>query len=244
MGETVLHPLARRWVMPVLLSGVTLFTACASVSKDQAETEALMWDAARECKQRYLTIQSVDRIDHYGRLHFTAHGSGPENAAFLRCYHETTDEKIRTAANIPAERVVLDDARARRIVVRGQLTGGALVVPARINGSADARLLVDTGSTWTLLSPKLASQLELPIGLNTRRSVVVLAGGQEVAVPRVRVASVKLGPVAVENLYIGVYELFPTIPEIQGVVGMDFLRHFRVSIDPREPRLLLSPLSE
>ena len=117
------------------------------------------------------------------------------------------------------------------------------IPPARINGIADARLLVDTGSTWTVLSPKLASQLELPISANTRRNILVLAGGREVAVPRVRVASVKLGAVAVENLYIGVYELFPTVPEIQGVVGMDFLRHFRVSIDQRQPRLVLSPLT-
>jgi predicted aspartyl protease len=203
-----------------------------------------MWDAARECKQRYLTIQSIDRIDHYGRLHFTAHGSGPENAAFLRCYQETTNEKIRTAANIPAERVVLDDASARHITVRGQLAGGALLVPVRINGTADARLLVDTGSTWTLLSPKLASQLELPIGVQTRRSVLVLAGGREIAVPRVRVASVKLGSATVENLYIGVYEVFPNLPEIQGVVGMDFLRHFRVSIDQEQPQLVLSPLRQ
>jgi len=231
-------------LIPLLLSVLVLLTACATVSKEQAETEALMWDAARECKQRYVTIQSIDRIDHYGRLHFTAHGAGPENAAFLRCYQDTIDAKSRTAAHIPAERVVLDDAAARPIVVRGQLTGGALVVPARINGTADARLLVDTGSTWTLLSPKLAAQLELPLNVNTRRSVVIVAGGREIAVPRVRVASVKLGPAAVENLYIGVYDTFPNVPDVDGVVGMDFLRHFRVSIDQREPRLLLSPLSD
>jgi predicted aspartyl protease len=71
---------------------------------------------------------------------------------------------------------------------------------------------VDTGSSWTVLSPKIASQLELPISANTRCNILVLAGGREVAVPRVRLSSVKLGPATVENLYIGVHELFPTMP--------------------------------
>jgi predicted aspartyl protease len=96
-------------------------------------------------------------------------------------------------------------------------------VPARINGATDSRLLVDTGSSLTLLSTKLASQLELPINVNTRRTILILAGGREVAVPRVRLASVKLATAAVENLYIGVYDVPPATPEIHGVLGMDFL---------------------
>ena len=240
----MLDPRACRSVVPLLALGLSALAGCATVSKEQAETEDLMWEAARECKHRYLTIHRIDHIDQYGRLLFKHHGSGHENAAFLSCYQQTTEEKIRKAGTIPAERVVLDDAAARRIVVRGQMTGRALVVPARLNGTTDSRLLVDTGSSLTLLSPKIASQLELPISVNTRRSLMVVAGGREVPIPRVRLVSVKLGAAAVENLYIGVYDVFPAKPQVDGVLGMDFLRHFRVSIDQRQPRLLLSPLTE
>lgn len=232
----------RRCLLVVLSLCAT--TACATVSKDQAETERLMWDAAQECRLRYATIQSITRIDVYGRLHFAYHGNGHENAAFLRCYQDGVNDKLRTAANIPAERVVLDDGAPRRIVVTGATHGGTVVVPVRLNGATDSRLLVDTGSSLTLLSRKLAAQLELPITLNTRRSILILAGGREVAVPRVRVASVKLATAAVENLYIGVYDVLPATPQIHGILGMDFLRHFDVAIDQRRRQLVLTPLPD
>ena len=227
-----------------LLCGLFLLTGCAAVSKEQADTERLMWDAASECRARYSTIHRVDQIDIYGRLHFTYHGSGHENAAFLRCYEEETNARLRAAAHIPAERIVLDDGAKRRIVVPGEITRGMLVVPARINGATDSRLLVDTGASLTVLSTKLVSQLELPINVNTRRTILMLAGGREVAVPRVRLASMKLGTAAIENLYIGVYDVLPATPQIHGVLGMDFLRHFNVSIDHGRRRLVLTPLTE
>jgi predicted aspartyl protease len=232
----------RRSLLLVWALGVA--AGCASVSKDQADTERLMWDAAQECRLRYPTIQSVNQIDVYGRLHYTYHGSGHENAAFLRCYQDGINDKLRAAASIPAERVVLDADAPGRIVVNGATNRGTVVVPVRINGATDSRLLVDTGSSLTLLSTKLASQLELPINVNTRRSILILAGGREVAVPRVRLASVKLATAAVENLYIGVYDVLPASPEIHGVLGMDFLRHFNVSIDHGRRRLVLTPLTQ
>ncbi len=228
----------------VVLAGVLLLTGCAAVSKEQAETERLMWDAASECRARYVTIQRIDHIDVYGRLRFTYRGGGYENAAFLHCYQDATNAKLRTAAHIPPERVVLDDGPRREVVVSGETARGMLVVPARINGATDSWLLVDTGASLTVLSTKLASQLELPINVNTRRSIVRLAGGHEMAVPRVRLASVKLGAVAVENLYVGVFDVFPSAPQINGVLGMDFLRHFNVSIEHGRRRLVLTPLTE
>ena len=227
-----------------MLSGVLLLTGCATVSKEQAETEQLMWDAASECRARYVTIQRIDHIDVYGRLRFTYRGAGYENAAFLQCYQDTTNAKLRAAAHIPPERIVLDDRPGREVVVPGEIARGMLVVPARINGATDSWLLVDTGASLTVLSTKVASQLELPINANTRRSIVRLAGGREIAVPRVRLASMKLGAATIENLYIGVYDVLPATPQIHGVLGMDFLRHFNVSIEHGRRRLVLTPLTE
>ena len=228
----------------LLVWALSVATGCAAVSKDQADTERLMWDAAQACRLRYPTIQSINKIDVYGRIHLTYHGSGHENAAFLRCYQDGFNEKLRATANIPPERVVLDDGAPRRIVVNGATNRGTVVVPVRINDAADSRLLVDTGSSLTLLSTKLAAQLQLPINVNTRRSILTLAGGREVAVPRVRLASVKLATATVENLYIGVYDVLPATPEIHGVLGMDFMRHFDVSIDQQRRQLVLTPLTE
>ena len=232
----------KRWTRVAPL--VWLLVGCAAVSKEQTETERLMWDAALQCQARYPSIQRINKIDIYGRLHVSQHGSDAERAAFLQCYRNGVNEKLRTAAHIPAERLVLDDGRRTQIVLKGAMSRGTIVVPARINGTQDSRLLLDTGSSLTLLSPKLAADLELPINVNTRRTIVVLAGGREIVVPRVRVASVKLGPAAVENLYVGVYDVFPKAPGIQGILGMDFLRHFEVSIEQQRGRVVLTPIPD
>jgi clan AA aspartic protease (TIGR02281 family) len=213
---------------------------CASASPEQAETERLMWDAARECQGRFATIQSIDRIDSYGRLHFTHHGSGHENTAFLQCVQDRFDARARAA--VPPERVVLDQGASARVVVAARASDGAFIVPVRINGAVDTRLLVDTGSNVTLLSPDVAARLGLPITAQTRRSALTLAGGREVTIPRVRLASVKLGGASVENLYAGVFDALPHIKDVDGILGTDFLRHFRVSIDQRRERLVLDAM--
>jgi len=228
-----------RHASAVLLVLAFATASCATVPPDQAEVEALMWDAARECKGRYGTIQSVDRIDHYGRLHFSYHGSGHENNAFLQCYQSGFEQKLRTAANLPEERVVRDPNSPSRITVPAEATSGVALIVVRLNGTADARMIVDSGSSWTILSPSIASQLGLAIPINTRHSIAEVAGGRQITMPRIRLASAKVASVAVENLYVGMYDGFPNAPQVQGVLGVDFLRHFRVSFEQGGKRLVL-----
>jgi hypothetical protein len=166
--------------------------SCATVPKDQAEAEALMWDAARECKGRYATIQSVDRIDHYGRLHYSYQGSGHENNAFMQCYRDSVEQKARVAANIPQERVARDPDSPPRIAVPAEPTGGVALIVVRLNGTTDARMIVDTGAAWTILSPSIVSKLGLAIPINTRHSIAHVAGGREITMPRIRLASAKV----------------------------------------------------
>lgn len=231
---------ASRLASPLLPLILLALAGCVTVSKEQAETEQLMWDAARECKMRYSTIHSVDRIDLFGRLHFTFLGAGPENAAFLSCYQELANEKIRTAANLPAERLVLADPARRQITVRARASGNAVMVPVRLNTLTEETLfLVDTGASYTVLSPKIASRLELPITANTRRGGMVIAGGREITMPRVHLTRLTLGDATVENLYVGVYDILPGMPDVHGVLGLDFFRYFRVSIDQRREQLVL-----
>ena len=224
----------------VVMLALALATAsCATIPKDQAEVEALMWDAARECKARYGTIQSVDRIDQYGRLYFSYHGSGPDNNAFLECYQKGFEQKLRTAANLPEERVTRDPDAPSRVTVPAEAAGGVALIMVRINGTTDARMMVDSGASFTILSPSIASKLGLSIPVHTRQSIVEVAGGRQITMPRIRLASAKVGSVAVENLYIGVYDAFPNTPQVQGLLGVDFLRHFRVSFEQSRERLVL-----
>lgn len=229
------------YALAFALCSAALVGGCVTVSPEQKATEDLMWAAAQECKAKYSTIASVDGIDNFGRIHFTHQGSGPENAAFLTCYRDTFNERFRNAANIPKERVVREPGRTSKITLKAESAGGVYFVPVKLNNSTDALLVVDTGAAWTVLTPKLVEKLALPITANTRRSVMTVIGGRQITLPRLRLDSAKVGSVAVENLYIGVYDVFPDEPRVHGILGLDFLKHFRVSVDPGSKQLVLEP---
>lgn len=228
-------------------SGVVLLVAFAASScataapRTQIDVQSLMWDAARECKNRFITIVSVENIDASGRLSFRYVGRGDENEAFQRCYRELVDQKIRAAINLPPERLTRDPDSPSRISVPVEPAGGVGLIVVRLNGTTDARMIVDTGAAFTIVSPAIASRLGLAVPADARQSVAHVAGGGRITMPRAVLASAKVGSVAVENLYVGVYDAFPNAPQVQGVLGLDFLRHFRVSFEQGGQRLVLEP---
>src|SRR5262249_49843652 len=173
------------------------------------------------------------------RLHFSYQGSGHENGAFLQCYRDGVEQKTRAAANIPQERVTRDSDSPSRITVPAEQAGGGPLLVARRHGTTAPRLYGDSGASWTSLSRAMATELGLVIPVNTRRSVADVAGGRQITMPRIRLASAKVGSVAVENLYIGVYDIFPNSPRVHGVLGIDFLKHFRISFEQGGKRLVL-----
>jgi hypothetical protein len=128
---------------------------------------------------------------------------------------------------------------AGRTSVPIKIVGNTMVVSVTINSSQQAFLLVDTGSVKTILSPALMDRLRIAIPLNAPRWTVRLVGGATAAMPFVRVQSVQVGRLTVEELDVGVYNVFPTGAGVEGLLGADFLNHFRITIDRTAGRLTL-----
>jgi hypothetical protein len=55
-----------------------------------------------------------------------------------------------------------------------------------------------------------------------------------------RIESVKVGEAEVSNLVVAIHD-FSQDPRFEGLLGLDFLRHFQVSLDPRKQLLTLIP---
>ena len=119
--------------------------------------------------------------------------------------------------------------------------GAALIVPVHINGQGPYDLVLDTGATLTCVDQELAQQLGLP----ERRGQLALGAGVGVA-GRVRV-------VAVDSLRVGAARAFDLTacvldlqqlrsisPRVQGLLGLNFLRSFRVTLDFERNVLLLA----
>jgi clan AA aspartic protease (TIGR02281 family) len=169
--------------------------------------------------------------DEAGSVHFTdsLHGVPPK----YRNQVQIRSDRLPTAP--PSAPPAPATSLSARVPL--ERMDGGYVVQARINGRLMARLLLDTGASMTLLSPRVADQL----GLAVQRNPPVLlrtANGQ-----------VEAGWADVESIDVGGHRAGPlrvvihdAIKEADGLLGLNFLGAFRVEIHSQGPTLMLSPL--
>jgi predicted aspartyl protease len=135
---------------------------------------------------------------------------------------------------LPAGRTVAPaDAAAGEVAFELAGPGGAaMVVPVRINGQGPYQFVLDTGATITCLDHKLSDELQLPersgqIGFGAG----IGAAGQ---VKLVGVDSLNVGTASASDLTACAIDL-QGIQEagikVDGLLGLNFLRSYHVTID-------------
>ena len=218
---------------------VVMLAGCVTVPPEEAAWRQMLLDAANQCKRRFPTILSVDRVDNFGRVNFTHAGAGPENVAFLTCYNQSVQQQ---SAVLPIASGRIRSAGApldgKTSVVIG-VAGSAMLVPANVNDRHRATLLLDTGASATVLSPALLRHIGVAVPLTAPRRLVTVVGGRVLAMPVVRVDSISIGAFTVEEVEVLAYDALPATPDVHGILGTNVLNHFRVSIDRVSRRLTL-----
>lgn len=121
--------------------------------------------------------------------------------------------------------------------IKAEQEPGGLVVTAVINGRTHGRFIVDTGAGMVTLTEAFADKL----GLDWRRAPAgraTLADGQVVEARYLTLASVQVGGMRVADVQAAV---LPSTAQqnVDGLLGMSFLRHFHVSLDGRTGRIVL-----
>ena len=116
------------------------------------------------------------------------------------------------------------------------VNGASVVVPVMFNGALKANLALDTGATITVVSSRIANILALSASAATKVATV----GGIITVSLARVRSLKVGDAEVQDLLVSVHDFSPD-PRIEGLLGLDFLKHFHVSLDSRRRLLVLGP---
>jgi predicted aspartyl protease len=126
--------------------------------------------------------------------------------------------------------------------VKFRLAGGAqplILLPVKVNNRGPFEFIFDTGAGTSLLSTELAQQLNIKIiGSKEGQS----AGGK-VAVSLAKVDSLVVGETKLDDVDVGIVDLSHigrTVgAKIDGDLGYNFLKHFRVTIDYRDSELRL-----
>jgi clan AA aspartic protease (TIGR02281 family) len=120
-------------------------------------------------------------------------------------------------------------------------SGSHFLVEARLGQTQPARLLIDTGASLTMLTADTLKRRGIGAHATGKSGTFNTANGR-VRAPIYRLDSLSVGDWQVSDLEVGVLELSDA--RIDGLLGMNFLRHFQFFIDQDAALLRLSVAAE
>jgi clan AA aspartic protease (TIGR02281 family) len=125
-------------------------------------------------------------------------------------------------------------------IVRFLAYNGHIVVPVTLNGIEDAQVLVDTGSSITVLSREMAERLDLE--KKSGRGVTLRTMASDIEADLVMLSSIQVGDLVQNNLAVAVTDLSTRVnANFDGILGMDFMNHYKIRIDNQNQRIVFSP---
>lgn len=219
----------------VALLGALVVAGCAPMPPERAEFERMITVAAEQCARQYsgARVMSVDRD---GRIYYEATDRG-DLAPFEACVREALSRSRDIMAFTTGR--LADHAAQTSVPI--QKHGAATLIPALVNG-VKANLLLDTGAAFTVIRPTLAQRAGIAPSSEAPRIQIIVMGGRQISVPIVRARSLGINEAVVEHIVVGVYDALPSLPDVDGVLGGNFLNHFRMTIDGERGQLILVPL--
>lgn len=146
----------------------------------------------------------------------------------------------------------LESRRRRRDELLGKRSGGPWEVPLvnegghvfvdmTLNGRTKARLLLDTGSTVTILTREVADRAGLPRDAGGRDAKIVTSDGRERKATVLTLDSLSAGGAEVRGVDVVVFDSKGKQPYGDGLLGVSYLSRFDFKIDYRRNRLVLDP---
>jgi clan AA aspartic protease (TIGR02281 family) len=143
---------------------------------------------------------------------------------------------MRACLILLALAVAVGPARGEWMPVRAPIPlrgdGTSWTVQATVNGRTRALFLLDTGASYCVIAPALARALALP---PTGSFATVLTANGAVRAPVVRLRSLDLEGTRALDIQAIVHDAVG--PQIDGVLGLNFLNRYRYAVDPQR-RLL------
>jgi len=110
--------------------------------------------------------------------------------------------------------------------------GQVVIIQATLNNKRSAKFVVDTGSSYTLISNAMARELSIDLGTNSKTLPFQTANGL-INAPVTSLQSIAVGGMEIRDLPAAVHDAVPD-PQVAGLLGLNFLSHFRMDIDTQK----------
>ena len=123
-----------------------------------------------------------------------------------------------------------------------QVINNMVLVGASVNGGPTAILIVDTGASSTILTPRLLERLDVRVPADAPRRKLTVVGGEKLSVPFIKIRTIAIGEAILKDKEVGVYDINLGVSLPDGLLGGDILHRFRVTLDRTARRMRLEPL--
>jgi clan AA aspartic protease (TIGR02281 family) len=164
-------------------------------------------------------------VDDNGVLHITdnLHNVPPKHRANANRLTSSESPTVTEPETKPAP---------RKASIPMERHGQVVVIQATLNNKRSARFVVDTGSSYTLISNALARELSINVGENAKTMPFQTANGL-INAPVTQLDSIAVGGMEVRDLPAAVHDAVPD-PQVAGLLGLNFLSNFKMDIDTKK----------
>ena len=163
-------------------------------------------------------------IDQSGVVHFTDNVHNIPEARRSTAIRIKAQEPLRAAE--PAKVAPPTIAKAS---IPFEKRGQVVVVEVMLNKTVPAKLVVDTGATYTMISAAMAKELSID-PQQTQRTMPFQTANGVIQAPLTNLESVTLGGMEIKNLTAAIHDAVPSA-QVAGLLGLNFLTNFRLDID-------------
>jgi predicted aspartyl protease len=205
--------------------------AAGRVMVAMGRVESLAVGAARRGPMPIAVTAEVDRIG----AAVGARIDGDLGYDFLKSFTLTLDYRRRVIRLTQGGYEVAGAGGVGHAQVPFRLAGAVkplVMVPAYVNGRGPHAFVLDTGASATVLSPTLAAALRI----ETVAAEAMTGAGGILQATSGRVGTLAVGGATLQNVSVMVADFLSELGRlagepIDGILGYNFLRHFRVTLD-------------
>jgi len=169
-------------------------------------------------------------VDQNGVVHFT------DNMHNIPEKQRGTADRIQ-AKGSPKAAEPAQRSEATKASIPFEKQGQVVVIEAMLNGKSRAKLVVDTGATYTMISAATAKELDIDPGRSQRTLPFQTANGV-IQAPLASLESINVGGVEIRDLTAAIHDIAPN-SQVAGLLGLNFLSNFRMDIDTQKSLLHL-----
>ncbi len=161
--------------------------------------------------------------------------------------HHGTDNRVMAYAKKRVTHLKLDNHQSlaafnldKGINVPLKPHNNALMVEASLNDRAVGTFIVDTGATYTSISRELYEELG-PENMTQIGTVRITTANGRIEVPKILIDRININGLEARNVEATVIDVRKS-SSFSGLLGLSFLRQFKLTIDPTEGRLVFQAI--